>query len=283
MFEGLLSRYFEGREEIVARGLKAKEDFVEKFYRPSRGVWVERMEKVARGEIDESTLRVNLMRFIVTGAEPDYEDEDLAIREAILFFIAAAGTSVQAICWTVFELSKWFQGHPEDWDKRNDPEFLTLALQEAVRLKGSFVEFQTRLAAGDFEINGKPVVAGQEIHVHFGRAGRDAEVFGSDPDTFNPHREVASGVPRYGHSFASGPHQCLGLRIVLGNEGRGGSHVHTLRKLFEAGVAPDPNNPASMVPMVLEPGDMTDIGHFASYPVMFSNWHPELQGQLQQA
>jgi len=54
-------------------------------------------------------------------------------------------------------------------------------------------------------------------------SNRDTEVFGEDANNFNPRRpEPANGFNRYGLGFGMGTHQCYGLRVVVGNDGKGG-------------------------------------------------------------
>jgi cytochrome P450 len=275
IFEAANSCYFVDRDAITAAGLSAKNEFIEGFYKPSRDRYREMLARVEAGEMAEDDLPLTLMRFIVTETEPDYADEQLAIREAILFFVATTGTSTQAIVWTIKQLATFFEEHPEHYELRTDLPFLARAIQETVRLWAPFMEYQTRLVLSDVEYNGEVIPGGQELHLHLGAAGRDKSQYGPDASEFNPLREVEKGVPRYGVGFGTGSHQCLGLRIVLGNDGNGGSHVSLLKRLFEAGVKPDPDVEPTIMPMKLNDGDLEDLVNFISYPVLFTAYQPE--------
>lgn len=272
IFSGLLSKFFADRAAVVAAALEAKRNYVRDFYRPSLEAQRKLLAQVEAGELSDDEVPRSLMYFIATGADPDYADEEVAIRETLLMFVATVGTSTQGLVWATELTTRWLEEHPEDAHLATDVGFLTRALEEAVRLKGPFVSFQTRVAATDIELDGARVEKGQEIHNMLPLASRDPRVFGEDGDAFNPHRTVPAGIPNYGLGFGTGPHQCLGLRVVLGNEGKGGSHLHLLRTLMEAGIRPDPDN--QPMTMELKMGDDTvgDLATFITYPVVFTRW-----------
>ncbi|MFX7853979.1 hypothetical protein ABTK08_20725, partial [Acinetobacter baumannii] len=85
-------------------------------------------------------------QMIATQAHETYADEDVGIKEAILFVVATTGTSVQAVLSTVEYLLDWFEKYPADRACIEDMEFVSNALQEALRLRAPFVPFLTRLA-----------------------------------------------------------------------------------------------------------------------------------------
>mgnify|MGYP000005498700 CR=1 FL=1 len=47
-------------------------------------------------------------------------------------------------------------------------------------------------------------------------ANRDPEVFGSTADAFDPHRNTPPQAPRWGLTFGTGFHACLGQSFVIG-------------------------------------------------------------------
>ena len=106
--------------------------------------------------------------------------------------------------------------------------------------------YTTRLSLEQNQLaDGSTIYPGQELHMEWVKANRDTEVFGPDAVGFNPNRATpADGTPRYGLGFGLGVHQCYGLRVVVGNDGSGGAHVMLLKKLMDAGVRPDPDQPA---------------------------------------
>jgi hypothetical protein len=93
-------------------------------------------------------------------------------------------------------------------------------------------------------------------------------VFGEDAALFNPRREIPRGVPPYGVAFGSGAHMCIGLRVVLGNDGAGGAHVHVLRGVIRAGARLDPDRQPEKMP--------GERGQYVNYPAVFPDWDPTL-------
>jgi cytochrome P450 len=276
LFAGLSSPHFDDRAGVLATAVAAKERYVETYYRPAMAYHREQLRKLEAGEIEPADWPQCLMRLMVSGAHESYADDALAIKESMLFFIAATGTSTQAVLSTIDFLYQWFEDHPEDIERTDDLEFLSLALQEAIRLRGPYISYVTRLAGEDIEVSSGTVRKGQEVHLQVPLAGRDPDIYGTDSNTFNPYRELAQGVSRYGVAFVAGPHSCLGLRAVLGNDGRSGSHIRVLHALFAAGVRPDTSQERTVLKTKDLADAVEDIPTYRTFPVEFTNWNPDL-------
>jgi hypothetical protein len=82
----------------------------------------------------------------------------------------------------------------------------------------------------------------------------------------------ADGTPRYGLGFGLGTHQCYGLRVVVGNDGKGGAHVMLLKKLMDAGVHPDPDNPPLDLQKDMSKFSIEDIPRYTRYPAIFDRF-----------
>lgn len=273
LFAALQTKFFDDPESVIANGLEAKKTYTEQFYIPARDHWRGIAARIASGDLPDDAMPNNLMRMLVTEAHPSYRDEEVAIRDSIIMFVATVGTSAQALCSTINDLAGWFEQHPGDYEHRYDMEFLTAALEESIRLRSPFISYITREAAESFALpSGRGVHKGEQLHIQIPKANRDASVFGDDAMQFNPRRALKPGLNRYGVAFSSGPHQCLGLRIVLGNDGRSGSHVRLLQTLMRSGVKPDPREEPLILQMKLEEDAQTDIPSYIRYPVIFTNW-----------
>jgi cytochrome P450 len=274
IFAGMQASHFEDREQVTNDALEAKRIFADEYFRPSFAARRAEMAQVESGEIADEEMPLNLMKLILEGLDPSFEDEDAAIREALLMFVATTGTSVQAILSTVYFLHGWFEQNPGGRHRAQDPDFLAMALQEAVRMRAPWAPYLTRLATEDIELDGYDVRAGDEIHARLVSANRDPAVFGPDAGEFNPLREVPEGVRRYGIGFGTGQHQCLGLRTVLGNDGKGGTHVFLLRRLYQGGMRMDPDTPCEVLPMQdMDPSQ--EIPIYATFPVVLDGWETE--------
>ncbi|GAA5162903.1 hypothetical protein GCM10023321_48970 [Pseudonocardia eucalypti] len=274
IFGGVLAQFFDNREAVFQMALAAKQTFVEEYYRPAHEAYRRMYAEVEAGTRDEESIPRSLMRLIVSKADPVYEDDEVGIRDAILVFNTAIGTSVQSVVHMVHDTARWFAEHPEDRERVGDMEFLTRCMEETIRLKAPFISFLVRRAGEDLEIGGEAIKQDDELHIEIPRANRDPEVFGPDAGQFNPWRERPEKLPRYGIGFGSGPHACLGLRVVLGNDGHSGSHVRFMQKLFGHGIVPDPAGEPQILAMSQDESAIEDVVTFMSYPVVFDDWTP---------
>ncbi|MBA3741438.1 cytochrome P450 [Sporichthya sp.] len=268
------SVFYKDRAAIIAQALEAKDQYLKEFYLPSLEAQRE-WRAGTDGRIPDD-LPMNFLQLVLEGSDPQYADQDLAIRDSVILFVGSVASSTMAIVNTVADLAGWFAEHPEDHERRTDYGFLFDALQESLRLRSPFSPYVFRMARRDTSIGGEPVQEGQELHVSIPRADRDPSVWGPDAARFNPRREVPEDVRRYGIAFGVGEHLCLGQRVVMGSDGTGGSHVRVLQLLYAAGVRPDPDNP----PAVIERADTgaksdgLDLPRWYDFPAVLEDWTP---------
>ncbi len=90
---------------------------------------------------------------------------------------------------------------------RDHPELLPAAVEELLRLDGSFIGIG-RTARHDTELGGCPVKAGEKVYLSWASANRDDTEF-PNPTDFDPLR------PRNRHiGFGAGPHRCAGAHLA---------------------------------------------------------------------
>lgn len=269
---GMSSAYLADRTGVNARALAAKTRYTEEFLRPSLQWHKMARAAIEAGELTEKDVPNSLLKMVALGLDPMWDDEANVVVESTLLFAASVGTSTQAIIHTLDFLQEWFAEHPEDLPDRTDPVFLLHSMQETIRLRAPFSPYTTRRSLEDHDLSdGTHISAGQELHIEWVAANRDTGVFGADAGGFNPRRETpADGTPRYGLGFGAGTHQCYGLRVVVGNEGRGGAHVTLLKLLMEAGVQPDPDLPPTSLQKDMDKFSIEDIPRYTAYPVVFA-------------
>jgi cytochrome P450 len=268
---GTSSAYLKDRDAVNRRALAAKRAYVAEFFEPSLRWHREQRAAIVAGEISEEDVPPSLLKLVAAGAAPEWADEENAIVESTLLFAASVGTSTQSIVHTIDFLQAWFAGHPEDIERKSDPVFLLHCLQETIRLRAPFSPYTTRLSLERNVLSdGTVILPGQELHMEWVKANRDTGIFGADAVGFNPNRATpADGTPRYGVGFGVGEHLCYGLRVVVGNDGNGGAHVMLLKKLMDAGVRPDPDNPPVGLEKDMDKFDVEDIPRYTSYPAVF--------------
>jgi cytochrome P450 len=242
---GTSSGYLEDRDDVNRKALAAKARYIAEFFGPSLDWHKRQRRRIENGEIEETDIPNSLLKMAAAHLAPEWQDERDLVVESTLLFAASVGTSTQSIIHTIDLLQKWLVEHPEDLERKTDPTFLLNCLQEIIRMRAPFAPYQTRRSLEENTLSdGTTVHPNQELHIEYVLANRDTELFGEDANTFNPRRQSpADGTPRYGVGFGLGAHQCYGLRVVVGNDGKGGVHVELLRKLIAAGARPDPDRP----------------------------------------
>ncbi len=253
--------------DLIRAAHEAKTVFVEEFFEPA---WRHRAELVRRcqaGELDRSELPADLITMLALHDQqlrmaPDWDD-DLYVREAILFVIASAFTIAMSVSHAVAHLTEWVAAHPQDEGKLCDQDFLRRAANEALRLHHSSPA-NLRRANSDVTLStGRQVAAGELVAIIEGSAGLDAQVFGPDAAEFNPERESR---PRpWAAAFGEGQHTCLGQTLAIG-AGRGsrtsGAVILILSQLFQAGLERDAESPPV-------PSTRTFADFYSSFPVVF--------------
>jgi cytochrome P450 len=99
--------------------------------------------------------------------------------------------------------------HPDQLDLvLADPELLTRAVDESLRLEPSVVQLD-RFATRDTELGGVGIGAGEFVMISVSAANRDPGMY-PEPDRFDVTRENA----RTHLAFAQGPHHCVGLHLA---------------------------------------------------------------------
>jgi cytochrome P450 len=113
---------------------------------------------------------------------------------------------------TIFAMSNllWLLAtHPEQWEMlRAQPNLVPRAIHEAIRME-SPVQFFSRVATEDTEVDGAPIKAGSRVFVMYAAANRDPRRY-DEPDRFRIDRDSNDHVG-FGHSA----HRCVGMNLAI--------------------------------------------------------------------
>jgi cholest-4-en-3-one 26-monooxygenase len=127
--------------------------------------------------------------------------------EGLVLLLLAAGneTTRNAIAHGLLA----FANHPDQWDglRADLAGTLDTAVEELIRW-ASPVNYMSRTATCDVELQGQKIRAGDRVALMYGSANRDEEAF-ADPDRFDVRRD-----PNHHLAFGFGPHFCLGATLA---------------------------------------------------------------------
>ncbi|MEU5499424.1 cytochrome P450 [Streptomyces griseofuscus] len=145
--------------------------------------------------------------------ETDLTDEEL-LGITIVLLIAGLETTTNMLALGTYALlrhSEQLAALRADWSLMDD------AVEELLRYLSVVQIGPIRVAAEDFEFEGRSIRAGQVVTVSLPAANRDPLGF-EDPDTF----DIRRGPSRH-MAFGNGPHQCMGhhlarLELAIGYE-----------------------------------------------------------------
>lgn len=258
----------EDHDAVMRRGLEQREAFLAEFFRPSQERRKELVRAFKVGELSREDLPVDLLTLLHLHWNAEWDDE-LPLREATLFMVAATQTTTHTLPHALIHLRDWMQDHPEDLAKIDDPDFLRLVTNESLRLHQPAPTL-LRYATSDVTLaSGREIAVDERVALLFAPANRDHEVFGPDADEFNPYRKPISGVRPWGLTFGGGEHVCVGRPLVTGLPKREGEQptegtmLRIISALYTAGVELDPEHP---------PVENTSSSHdsYASMPIILT-------------
>lgn len=238
----------EDHDEVLARGMRLRDEFVDEFFRESE----ERRKQLVRdfraGRIGREELPVDLLTLLHLHWNDEWDDE-LPLREATLFLVAATQTTTHTLPHALVHLEEWTAEHPEDRAKLADPDFLRQVVNESLRLHQPAPTLLRYATSTVTLASGRTIQEGERVALLFTPANRDKQIFGADADEFDPYRPSAAGVRPWGLTFGGGAHVCVGRPLVTGLAKRDGAQptegtmLRILRALYAVDVRLDPDDP----------------------------------------
>lgn len=259
-------------DAIIAKGLEARAKFEQDMFADSAARRKALVEQFHRGEIEREALPKDLITMLYLHWKDEWDDQ-LPLRETTAMMVGSLQTTAQALPHFMLHLDGWLRDNPQDRVLiDSDPAFLQSALYESLRL---FVAspVRIRLAVRDVVLStGRRVAEGERIGLLYRAANMTPEIFGEEPQSFNPHRTVTGSTP-WGLSFGGGAHACLGRPMVTGvgsgDDVSDGTMAIIARELLRAGFRIDPDRPATS-------DSATFYEAFSSMPVLLTP-HREIE------
>lgn len=255
---------------IVAAGDAALSAFEHEFFDPAVERRAELVRRFEGGELDESDLPRDVLTTLLRNQDRlDIPDAHLLREIAYFPWVGSHSTSGQLV-HAMHHMFEWIDQHPGSRDDLvHDDRLRQRFVHESMRLHPAS-PVALRIATTDVELRtGVVIPDGESVTISVEQANRDPVVFGDGPERFDPFREIAEGVPRWGLSFGHGAHACLGKELAGGLEPDDALEHHLLGTvammsgaMLRAGARPDPNDPATLDPA-------TTRVVWGRYPVLF--------------
>jgi len=236
-------------DEVVGEGLAIRQQFIDEFFQPAVDRRLALIEQHKTGELETADLPRDLITLMYSHWD-DAWDDDIVLREATLYMVAATQTTTHAAPHVIAHLAEWFEQHPDDAERTSDLDFLRRSAAESLRLHLPSPALLRRATVATTLASGRAVAAGERVALLFHNANRDAQHFGDDSQDFDPFRTVESTSAKpWGLTFGGGEHLCIGRPLVTGvagrgeDDGTGGTIVQILAALYRSGAQLDPARP----------------------------------------
>jgi cytochrome P450 len=278
---GIVKKFSEGatimhstrdKHEVMDEVKDAMRRFEGEVYEPSRNRRQALVDRFNNGQIDEAELPKDVLTTLLRNQDSLDLPPDVMKREICFYLQAGAHSTANAFTHTVDDLLEWGSRHPEDLDlARASLSFVQRGMHESLRLNpASPMAYRSPLA--DVALSdGTLLPTGALVILDLEAANRDTSRFGPDAGEYNPHRDVADGIPRWGMSFGAGTHACIGAELDGGleidpdradSEQLYGTVAVMAHAFLQAGGRQDPDDPPE-----LDPGSTRT--HYGRYPVVF--------------
>jgi cytochrome P450 len=257
---------------VIADGSAALVEFDERFLQPATARRAELVASVAAGA-DPEQLPRDVLTTLLQNQDRLALPDDVVRREIAYFpWVGSHSTSNGAV-HAANRLFEHASGQPAVLDGlRHDRFRLQRFVHEALRLHPASMEMHRRAMADVTLSSGREIPAGATVIIEMTAANRDRRVFGADADAFDPDRVVPDDVPRWGLTFGTGFHACLGMELAgglpAGPEASADVHLFgaitmMIEALLRHGARPDPDDPP-------EPDLASKRPNFGRYPVVFT-------------
>ncbi len=224
-------------DERLSDAHRAREEFREQFFDPS----LERRNQLLNAGGPDALPQDVLSILLRDGAERDHE---AMLFEAMLYFSASTGNTARMVPPCVDDLWTWLSEQPLEKRPDLDTAFFHRAAAETLRLHPSSPKIYRRASYDCTLSTGTFIPAGYLVRMDVIAANRDPDVYGPDPDIFDPYRTTSLDKRVWGMAFGDGPHKCIGEGLAAGTPAGAGTRSDgiipsVVQVLFELDIQPD--------------------------------------------
>ena len=209
------------KNAIIDDGQRALVEFRETYLRPS---WQRRLRliddarsgRIGLDDLPRDVLTVLLSNHLLAGQETDL-DPAVIEREVAYFPWVGSHSTSAALVHALHHCFDHERSHPGTLTAlAGDRELLQRFVHESLRLHPASPQSVRRALENGTLATGEKFAAGDTVIIDMIAANTDTDVFGSDAGEFNPWRTIDDGITRWGLTFGSGFHACLGQELAGG-------------------------------------------------------------------
>ncbi|MEI8321754.1 MAG: cytochrome P450 [Actinomycetes bacterium] len=205
------------KQEIIDEGNAALSIFLADYFSSSRLRREELIVQAEKGVAPWSELPADVLTVLLTNKDNlDLPDEVIAREIAYFPWVGSHSTSA-ALVHALHHCFTWESEHQGTLSElATNAPLLQRFVHESLRLHPASPE-ATRIATADVVLPcGVHIPAGATVAINMVSANRDPEIFGPSADVFDPYRTTPAQASRWGLTFGTGFHACLGQELAGG-------------------------------------------------------------------
>jgi cytochrome P450 len=202
---------------IINEGNTALDTFLTEYFASSRQRREHLIAQAKQGELEWSDLPADVLTVLLTNQDNLELPDHIIAREIAYFPWVGSHSTSAALVHALHHCFTWESEHNGTLSElATDAALLQRFVHESLRLHPASPE-STRIATADADLPcGVHIPEGTTVVINMVSANRDPEVFGSTADSFDPYRITPAQSQRWGLTFGTGFHACLGQELAGG-------------------------------------------------------------------
>ena len=205
------------KNDIINEGNTALNTFLAEYFAASRQRREHLIQQATQGTLEWSDLPADVLTVLLTNQDNLDLPDNIIAREIAYFPWVGSHSTSAALVHALHHCFTWESEHHGTLSElATNAALLQRFVHESLRLHPASPE-ATRIATADVQLPcGVHIPTGATVVINMVSANRDPEVFGLSAEAFDPDRVTPTQAPRWGLTFGTGFHACLGQELAGG-------------------------------------------------------------------